>query len=172
MTDFLSYTHVFDEFEALSPAQRHHGKTYATGLVSASGRHNLCTFIGSEVEAIESEPIDFAVVGHHLADQVFKRYADRSSPPNAAERRLWPRCHPGPGLLFPDRYDYSRLDALMSRVLVRYGTYAGLASDGPRDNRALSHTVSSSAPRPIRATRLMAPLNHRPSSTPFLLHVL
>ncbi len=36
ITEFLGCTHVFDEFESLSPAQLHHAKTYATGLVSAS----------------------------------------------------------------------------------------------------------------------------------------
>ena len=34
ITDFLSCTRVLDEFESLSPAQRH-AKTYATGLVAA-----------------------------------------------------------------------------------------------------------------------------------------
>jgi len=34
----LSCTRVFDEFESLSPAQRHHAKTYATGLVAASNK--------------------------------------------------------------------------------------------------------------------------------------
>jgi hypothetical protein len=29
---------VFDEFESLSPAQSHHAKTYATGLVAASNK--------------------------------------------------------------------------------------------------------------------------------------
>jgi hypothetical protein len=29
---------VFDEFESLSPGQRHHAKTYATGLVAASNK--------------------------------------------------------------------------------------------------------------------------------------
>ena len=38
ITDFLSCTHVFDEFESLSPEQRHHAKTYATGLVAASNK--------------------------------------------------------------------------------------------------------------------------------------
>ena len=38
VTDFLSYTRVFDEFESLSPAQSHHAKTYATGLVAASNK--------------------------------------------------------------------------------------------------------------------------------------
>ncbi len=38
ITDFLSCTHVFDEFESLSPAHRHHAKTYATGLVAASNK--------------------------------------------------------------------------------------------------------------------------------------
>ncbi len=38
ITDFLSYMHVFDEVESLSPAQRHHTKTYATGLVAASNK--------------------------------------------------------------------------------------------------------------------------------------
>jgi HD superfamily phosphohydrolase YqeK len=36
ITDFLSCTRVFDKFESLSPAQRHHAKTYATGLVAAT----------------------------------------------------------------------------------------------------------------------------------------
>ncbi|GAA0454499.1 hypothetical protein GCM10008985_07830 [Halococcus dombrowskii] len=38
ITNFLSCTHVFDEFESLSPEQRHHAKTYATGLVAAATR--------------------------------------------------------------------------------------------------------------------------------------
>ncbi|QAU14057.1 IS701 family transposase (plasmid) [Halorubrum sp. BOL3-1] len=38
ITDFLSCTHVFDGFESLSPAQCHHAKTYATGLVAASNK--------------------------------------------------------------------------------------------------------------------------------------
>ena len=38
ITDFLSCTRVFDEFESLSPAQRHHAKTYVTGLVAASNK--------------------------------------------------------------------------------------------------------------------------------------
>ncbi|MDB2293826.1 IS701 family transposase [Halorubrum ezzemoulense] len=38
ITDFLSCTRVFDEFESLSSAQRHHAKTYATGLVAASNK--------------------------------------------------------------------------------------------------------------------------------------
>ena len=29
---------MFDEFESLSSAQRHHAKTYATGLVAASNK--------------------------------------------------------------------------------------------------------------------------------------
>jgi hypothetical protein len=32
ITDFLSCTRVFDEFESLSPAQRRHAKTYATAV--------------------------------------------------------------------------------------------------------------------------------------------
>ena len=36
ITDFLSCTRVFDQFESLSPTQRHHAKTYATGLVAAN----------------------------------------------------------------------------------------------------------------------------------------
>jgi len=36
--NFLSCTRVFDEFESLSPAQRRHAKTYATGLVAASNK--------------------------------------------------------------------------------------------------------------------------------------
>ena len=35
ITDFLSCTRVFDEFESLSSAQRQHAKTYAKGLVAA-----------------------------------------------------------------------------------------------------------------------------------------
>src|SRR6056297_4367821 len=38
ITDFLSCTRAFDEFESLSPAQRHHAKTYATDLVAASNK--------------------------------------------------------------------------------------------------------------------------------------
>jgi hypothetical protein len=38
ITDFLSCTQVFDEFESLSPAQRRHAKAYATGLVAASNK--------------------------------------------------------------------------------------------------------------------------------------
>jgi SRSO17 transposase len=38
ITDFLSCTRVFDEFDSLSPAQRRHAKTYATGLVAASNK--------------------------------------------------------------------------------------------------------------------------------------
>jgi hypothetical protein len=32
---------MFDEFESLSPAQRHHAKTYATGLVAANDQDNF-----------------------------------------------------------------------------------------------------------------------------------
>ncbi|QSG14494.1 IS4 transposase [Halapricum desulfuricans] len=38
ITNFLSCTHVLDEFDSLSPAQRSHAKTYATGLVAASNK--------------------------------------------------------------------------------------------------------------------------------------
>jgi FOG: Transposase len=38
ITDFLSCTHAFDEFESLPSAQCHHAKTYATGLVAASNK--------------------------------------------------------------------------------------------------------------------------------------
>jgi SRSO17 transposase len=38
ITDFLSCTRVFDEFESLSPEQRHHAKTYATGLVASGNK--------------------------------------------------------------------------------------------------------------------------------------
>jgi len=38
ITDFLSCTHAFDEFDSLSPAQRRHAKSYATGLVAASNK--------------------------------------------------------------------------------------------------------------------------------------
>jgi len=37
-TDFQSCTRVFDEFDPLSPAQRRHAKTYATGFVAASNK--------------------------------------------------------------------------------------------------------------------------------------
>jgi hypothetical protein len=43
ITDFLSCTRVFDEFESLSPAQRRHAKTYATGLVAVMSAK---TFVG------------------------------------------------------------------------------------------------------------------------------
>jgi len=36
ITDLLSCVRVFDKFESLSPAQRHHAKTYATGLVAGN----------------------------------------------------------------------------------------------------------------------------------------
>ena len=36
--DFLSCTHVLDGFESLSPKQRHHAKTYVTGLVATSNK--------------------------------------------------------------------------------------------------------------------------------------
>jgi len=42
ITDFLSCTRVFDEFESLSPAQRRHAKTYATGLVAANQVFGMC----------------------------------------------------------------------------------------------------------------------------------
>lgn len=38
ITDFLSCTRVFNEFEPLSSSQRHHAKTYATGLIAASNK--------------------------------------------------------------------------------------------------------------------------------------
>ncbi|SFP95454.1 DDE superfamily endonuclease [Halolamina pelagica] len=38
ITNFLSSTRVFDEFDSMSPAQRRHAKTYATGLVAASNK--------------------------------------------------------------------------------------------------------------------------------------
>ncbi|GAB7011216.1 hypothetical protein JCM31271_31590 [Halorubrum trueperi] len=38
ITDFLSCTRVFDEFDSLSPAQRRHAKTYATVLLLAATR--------------------------------------------------------------------------------------------------------------------------------------
>ena len=38
ITNFLSCTRVFEEFESLSPEQQHHAKTYATGLVAASNK--------------------------------------------------------------------------------------------------------------------------------------
>jgi hypothetical protein len=51
-------------------------------------------------------------------------------------------------------------------------TYSGSPPGCPGDSRAASHDAASLALRPIRATRSMAPLKHRPSSTPFLLHAL
>jgi len=41
ITEFVSCTRVFDEFESLSRAQRHHAKTYATGLVAGIARKVL-----------------------------------------------------------------------------------------------------------------------------------
>jgi hypothetical protein len=41
ITDFLSCTRVFDEFDSLSPARRRHAKTYGIGLVAARVRANL-----------------------------------------------------------------------------------------------------------------------------------
>ncbi len=38
ITDFLSCTHVFDEFESLSPAQRHYAKSYGIGPVAATDK--------------------------------------------------------------------------------------------------------------------------------------
>jgi len=42
---------VFDEFNSLSPAQRHHAKTYATGLVAANNK----TMAGIEREVLRAE---------------------------------------------------------------------------------------------------------------------
>jgi len=36
--NFLSCAHVFNELESLSPAQRHHAKSYATDFVAASNK--------------------------------------------------------------------------------------------------------------------------------------
>ena len=41
ITDFLSCTRVFNGFDSLSPAQRRHIKTYATGLVAGIAREVL-----------------------------------------------------------------------------------------------------------------------------------
>ena len=38
ITDFLPCTRVSDEFDSLSPAQRCHTKTYATGLVASRNK--------------------------------------------------------------------------------------------------------------------------------------
>ncbi len=38
MTEFVSHTNVFDEFESHSPTQRHYSKTYATGLVAGRNK--------------------------------------------------------------------------------------------------------------------------------------
>jgi hypothetical protein len=48
ITDFLSCTGVFDEFDSLSPSQRRYAKTYATGLVAASNK----TVTGIEREVL------------------------------------------------------------------------------------------------------------------------
>ena len=47
ITDFLSSTRMIDEFESLSPVQRHLEKTYATGFVAAS--NSTVTDIAHEV---------------------------------------------------------------------------------------------------------------------------
>jgi hypothetical protein len=38
ITEFLPCTRVFDELKSLSPTQRHHAKTYATGLVTVGNK--------------------------------------------------------------------------------------------------------------------------------------
>ena len=53
ITDFLSCTKVLDEFESLSPPQRHHAKTYVTGLVAASNK--TVTGIAREVLPANSD---------------------------------------------------------------------------------------------------------------------
>ena len=53
ITDFLSCTEVLDEFESLSPPQRHHAKTYVTGLVAASNK--TVTGIAREVLPANSD---------------------------------------------------------------------------------------------------------------------
>jgi SRSO17 transposase len=57
-TDFLSCTHVSDEFESLSPAQRHYMKSYATGLVAVSDK----TVVGIAREVIPTQ-------GKHALDK-------------------------------------------------------------------------------------------------------
>ena len=47
ITDFLSSTRMIDEFESLSPVQRHLEKTYATGFVAAT--NSIVTGIAHEV---------------------------------------------------------------------------------------------------------------------------
>ena len=53
ITDFLSCTEVLDEFESLSQSQRHHAKTYVTGLVAASNK--TVTGIAREVLPANSD---------------------------------------------------------------------------------------------------------------------
>ncbi len=54
ITDFLSCTRVFDEFESLSPAQRHHAKTCATGLFATSNK--TVAGIAREILPANSKP--------------------------------------------------------------------------------------------------------------------
>lgn len=49
ITGFLWCTHAIDKFELLSPAQRHHTKTYATGCVVVVLRGSFC-----EARAVQS----------------------------------------------------------------------------------------------------------------------
>jgi hypothetical protein len=53
ITDFLSCTRILDEFESLSSPQRHHAKTYVTGLVAASNK--TVTGIAREVLPANSD---------------------------------------------------------------------------------------------------------------------
>ncbi|MFT4958546.1 MAG: hypothetical protein ACI9EZ_001877 [Halobacteriales archaeon] len=53
ITDFLSCTQVLDELESLSPPQRHHAKTYITGLAAASNK--AVTGISREVLPANSD---------------------------------------------------------------------------------------------------------------------
>ena len=52
ITNFLSCTYVFDEFESLSPEQRHRDKTYATGFAD---RNKTVTGIAREVLPAKSK---------------------------------------------------------------------------------------------------------------------
>jgi len=60
ITDFLSCTHVFDEFESLSPEQQHHAKTYATGLVAASNK-TVADIAKKETDEDEENPVKYLV---------------------------------------------------------------------------------------------------------------
>lgn len=50
ITDILSYTEVLNEFKSLTSPQRHHAKTYVTGLVA--GRNKT---IGSAREVLPAK---------------------------------------------------------------------------------------------------------------------